>query len=82
MEDSAINQGTLDIEKFQYDEDISAWIVVVKSWIEATGVGQAELMDVITGTAMSPVMVWMALLVGGFELEKQGDFYRGRVLVG
>ena len=82
LEDSAIDQGTLDIDKLQYDEDISVWIAVVRSWIEATGVGQAELMDVIKGTAMSPVMVWMALLLGGFELRKDGDFYGGRVLVG
>lgn len=81
-EDSAIDQRTLDIEKLQYDEDISAWITVVRSWIEATGVGQAELFEVIKGTAMSPVMVWMALLLGGFELRKNGDFYSGEVLVG
>jgi len=80
--DSEEPEQPLSIEQLEYDEDISAWIAVVRSWLEAIGGGQAELMEVIQGTAMSPVRVWMALLLGGFELEKQGDFYQGRVLVG
>ena len=72
----------MSIEQLEYDEDISAWIATVRSWLEATGLGQAELMEVIQGTAMSPVRVWMALLLGGFRLESQGDFYEGAVLVG
>ena len=72
----------MTIEQLEYDEDISAWIAAVRSWLEVTGLGQAELMEVIQGTAMSPVRVWMALLLGGFRLESQGDFYEGAVLVG
>ena len=43
--------------------------------------GQAELIQVIEGTAMNPVMVWMVVVLGGFALEQSGDFYRGRVVV-
>ncbi|NJN23627.1 MAG: hypothetical protein HC810_03530 [Acaryochloridaceae cyanobacterium RL_2_7] len=67
----------LEIEKLQYEEDVSAWIALVRSWIERIDGGQAELMQVIEGTAMEPIKVWMALLLGGFSLEKQGDFYSG-----
>ena len=72
----------MSIEQLEYDESVSDWIVLVRSWIESTGLGQVELMEVIQGTAMSPVMVWLAVLLGGFRLEKRGDFYRGDVIVG
>ena len=69
------------METLEYDEAVSDWIALVRKWLEAIGGGQAELMQVIEGTAMSPVMVWMALLLGGFELSKEGDFYQGGVWV-
>ena len=81
LEDSEIGQDNLNIEKMEYAKDVSAGITVVRSRLEAIG-RQAELMEVIRETAMSPVMVWMALLLGGFELEKHWDFYKGVVIVG
>ncbi|MCM1982405.1 hypothetical protein [Lyngbya confervoides] len=80
LEDSEIQQEPA-IAQMPYDEDVSAWIALVRSCLEALD-GRSELLEVIRGTALSPVMVWMALLLGGFRLEKQGDFYRGDVLVG
>ena len=62
LEDSEIAQDNLDIEKLEYAEDVSVWIAVVRSQLEAIG-GQAELMEVIRETAMTPVMVWMAQFV-------------------
>lgn len=90
LEDSQVNSQSLDVEKLEYDEAVSDWIAVVRKWLEAMpegrsssiGRGQAELLQVVEETAMSPVMVWMALLLGGFELRKEGDFYTGDVLVG
>ena len=35
----------------------------------------------VEGTAMNSVMVWMALLLDGFKLEKQGDFHKAATLV-
>ena len=72
----------IPVEKLEYDESVSDWIAVVRSWLDSIELDQADLIEIIRGTAMSPVMVWMALLLGGFSLEKQGDFYQGRVLVG
>ena len=81
LEESEVKPAQLEIEKLQYDEDVSAWIALVRSWLESIGGGQAELMQVIEGTAMEPIKVWMALLLGGFCLEKQGDFYTGDLWV-
>ena len=82
LEESEVETAQLEIEKLQYDEDVSAWIALVRSWLESIGGGQAELMQVIEGTAMEPIKVWMALLLVGFSLEKQGDFYTGDMWVG
>ena len=81
LEDSEVGSAELSIEQLEYAEDVSAWIAVVRSWLEAMG-GRSQFVRMIEGTAMSPGMVWMALLLGGFELRKVGDFYRGDLLVG
>jgi chromatin segregation and condensation protein Rec8/ScpA/Scc1 (kleisin family) len=72
----------MSIEKLEYDESVSDWILVIRAWLNSIELEQADLLEIIRGTAMSPARVWMALLLGGFKLENQGDFYQGRVLVG
>jgi hypothetical protein len=37
-------------------------------------VGVVELLD---GVGLSVVKVWLALLLGGFEMEQRGGFYDG-----
>ncbi len=81
LEDSEVNSRSSDIQKLEYDESVSDWIAVVRSHSGDLG-GQAELREVVLGTAMSPAMVWMALLLDGFELRKDGGFCGGDVLVG
>lgn len=66
----------LSIDELEHSEDIGAWIATVRSWLEMTGLGKAEFFEIIRRTALNPVVVWTALLLGGFTLEKQGDFYR------
>ena len=39
--DSEESEQPLSIEQLEYDEDISAWIALVRSWLEAIGGGQA-----------------------------------------
>lgn len=52
LEDFQVNSRSLDIQKLEYDESVSGWIAVVRSWLEATGGGQAELFQVIEGTGL------------------------------
>ena len=82
LENSEVGQDNLDIEKLEYAEDLSAWISEVRSFLMAMKGERSHLLQVVHGTELSTVMVWMALLLGGFELRKDGDFYTGDVLVG
>ena len=50
-------------------------------WFDSIDGEQAELREIMHGTAMKPIMVWMALLLGGFQFEKKGDFYLGSVII-
>lgn len=81
LEDSEVGNLNFSIDELEHSEDIGTWIDVVRSWLEMTGVGQAEFYEVIKGTKLNPVVVWMTWLLGGFLLEKQGDFYLGDVII-
>lgn len=59
-------------------EDIDAWIDVVRS-IATTRI---TLSTLVQRSGLSIVQVWIALLFGGFTIEREGDFYDGMIFVG
>ena len=58
-----------------HDEDVTLWITLVQDWMESqTGVF-FPLETLCRGVNLSIVPIWMALLLGEFQLEQQAEFY-------
>lgn len=59
-----------------YEEDITAWVNVIKEWLKQHRL-TVSILELHHHIQMPFVQVWLALLLGGFELEQQGNFYDG-----
>jgi hypothetical protein len=72
-----------------HDEEVSVWIEItskeLRNWIEplAPKVTFTQLIHKIGEhhPQMTIVKVWLALLLGGYELEQQGDFYLSEIWI-
>lgn len=60
-----------------HDEDVSAWIRAIQTWVKchAQGQEQVTLLELQQGTNLPIVKLWLALLLGQFEIEQRGEFY-------
>jgi hypothetical protein len=63
------------IEELEYDEDIGAWIGVIQGWLRQQEGDQVGFGELLRGTSLPVVKVWLALLLGGFKLRQSGAFY-------
>ena len=70
-----------------HSEDISAWVEAISQYFSNSQRKSLSLIElakkvkypVVNGENESPlVKTWIALLLGGFALEQQGDFYDAR----
>jgi hypothetical protein len=72
-----------------HDEDVSAWIEAISrelgEWVELSTlkVTFSQLCQRLQrhDPQMTLVKVWLALLLGGYELEQQGDFYLSEIWI-
>lgn len=63
------------------EEDVAAWVDEIATVLEQEG-GQMGLGKLLQLLSLSEGMVFLGLLLGGFELESQSDrFYEGRIVV-
>ncbi|HEY9825034.1 MAG TPA: hypothetical protein V6D19_06280 [Stenomitos sp.] len=69
-----------EVESLAYDEDVMAWAKAVRSWLTRQGVESAAIAQIQKGTGLSVVKLWLAGLLGGFELVQTGEFYEGVAL--
>jgi hypothetical protein len=60
-----------------HSEDIDAWIEIVRLALTQP-MGLSELVEKLD---LSIVRIWIALMFGGFQLERSGDFYEGSIVV-
>lgn len=60
-----------------HSEDIDAWIEIVRL-VLTQPMGLSELVEKLD---LSVVQVWIALMFGGFPLERSGDFYEGSIVI-
>lgn len=60
-----------------YEEDVSAWIKAINGWLQTATVDQVSFTQLCQILKMPPIEVWLGVLLGGFELESQGEFYSG-----
>lgn len=58
-----------------YDEDIAAWAMAIRGWMERQQVEEVAFANLREGVGLSVVKVWLALLLGGFRLRQSGGFY-------
>jgi len=65
-----------------HDENVSAWIEAIAQWLNqasvpSQGVWFSELSAALgqSGINMSPIKIFLALLLGGYQLQQPGDFY-------
>jgi hypothetical protein len=65
-----------------HDENVSAWIEAIAHWlnqasIPSQGIWFSELSTALGQSAakMSPIKIFLALLLGGFQLHQPGEFY-------
>lgn len=64
-----------------HDEDVFAWIEAIKGWLRSAATEQVQFAQLCEGLRMPPIEVWLGVLLGGFELESQGEFYSGLLWV-
>jgi hypothetical protein len=60
-----------------HSEDIDTWIGIVRLALTQS-MGLSELVEKLD---LSIVQIWIALMFGGFQLERSGDFYEGEIFV-
>lgn len=86
-EQEATKQSALAVA---HDEDVSAWIGAITQWLNqgdrsphSKEVWFSELCTALKHTypTITPVKVFLALLLGGYHLEQSGDFYQSDILV-
>jgi hypothetical protein len=58
-----------------YNEDIAAWAEAVRGWLQQNGLESAAIFQLQDETGLSVVKLWLAGLLGGFEMEQRGGFY-------
>ena len=58
-----------------YDEDIAAWADAIRGWLKKRGLESAAIVQLQQGTGLSVVRLWLAGLLGGFEMRQSGGFY-------
>jgi hypothetical protein len=66
------------IEALEYDEDVSSWAEAVREWMRSQKKKSAKIDEILGGTDLSIVQVWLALLLGGFEpkrIQKEPKFF-------
>lgn len=58
-----------------HDENVSGWIEAIAQWLQAAQIDQVLFAQLCQQLEMPQVEVWLGLLLGGFELQQEGEFY-------
>lgn len=75
-----------------HDEDVSAWISAIDTWIRCRTATSSALSQRVwfselcqglcrENPRMTPVKIFLALLLGGYSLEQSGGFYKSDISV-
>lgn len=58
-----------------HHENVSHWIQTIAQWLHQQSPPRISLVELHQALQMPLVEIWLALLLGGYELEQQGAFY-------
>jgi hypothetical protein len=61
--------------ELEHDEDVGAWAAIVREWMVSVGVEYGSISEIVGSTQLSSVKVWIAGLLGDFDLHQTKDFY-------
>ena len=58
-----------------HEEDITTWVQAIAQWLQQHPRPQVSLLELQQSLQMPLIQMWLALLLGEFTLDQQGDFY-------
>jgi hypothetical protein len=61
--------------ELEHDEDVAAWAAIVRAWMMSVGMDSVSISEVVDGTELSSVKIWIAGLLCDFELNQTKGFY-------
>ncbi|MBD1997368.1 hypothetical protein H6G00_12145 [Leptolyngbya sp. FACHB-541] len=64
-----------------HDENVSQWVEAIAQRLQATFPDRVSLTQLCERLGMRQVEVWLAVLLGEFELEQEGEFYQSSIWV-
>jgi hypothetical protein len=67
----------IPVALLEHDEAAGAWAAALREWMRERGVEEVRFPDLMSGVGLSVVKIWLALLLGDFELRQEGGFYEG-----
>lgn len=70
-EAEAFNQAM----EIAHAEDVGSWVGSIQEWFQQQGRKKVPLLELQQAIKMPLVQLWLALLLGGYQLEQRGGFY-------
>jgi hypothetical protein len=64
-----------------HDEDVSAWSQAINHWMQEQQRPGVMLAELAASLDLSLVKLWLALLLEGYVLEPQGEFYSNQIWI-
>ena len=81
MEATAEMMRTLEVLAIAPDENVAQWREAIAQWLLNEPERSVLFTQLCCGLKIPWVEVWMGALLGGFELEQQGEFYQSAIWV-
>jgi hypothetical protein len=72
-----VEEEPLPVAVLEHDEDIAAWVEVIRLWMHQQGVKKVVLAELLNGVNLPSIKCWLGVLLGGFEqyLNETKGFY-------
>ena len=76
----AVEQAEAALE-LAHAENVGAWSQAINQWMQQQGRSGVLLKELLAGVELSTGELWLGLLLGGYGLEPQGEFYSNQIWV-
>jgi hypothetical protein len=72
-----VEEEPLPVAVLEHDEDIAAWVEVIRLWMNQQVVKKVVLAELLNGVNLPSIKCWLGILLGGFEqyLNETKGFY-------
>ncbi|NJM68524.1 MAG: hypothetical protein HC851_24105 [Acaryochloris sp. RU_4_1] len=79
--ESKIQDGEAVALRASHEERVSAWVGAIAAYLERAE-GAVSFSELLAGLGLPWVVVWLGILLGGFQVRQDGGFYEERIWVG